>query len=1466
MKEFRLIDFETYDEIIDEEDEDYEDKYYLNKKFIIKLFGINDKGEQYCVYIDDFHPYFYIKVPSQMRTSELNRFMYSLKSVLGNYYKKSILNYEFVFKQTLYGFDNYKKYKFICITFKSYSCFCKVKRVLFYDTKSKVLKSKTHFNRYPIELYEANIPPLLRFFHERNISPSGWIKIHNEQDADEHLTHSTYECVCSYTDVEPILNKETGVPYNICSFDIEASSSHGDFPVPIKNYKKLSCQLIEHYTQIVSDIDLKDKEEFVFWLRQMLYQAFGFMDPYNVSIVYPKTRISKDVLDTKITCIYEKVYKILTYYCNDYEKQLSDLTKVFDKTFPKLEGDKTTYIGSTFWRVGETKPYLQHCLVLGECDQIDNIEIVCCKTEKELLLKWAELIQDENPDFMIGYNIFGFDYKFLYERSKENHCEKRFLMLSKNQDEICGKLVDNEYKIEETSITIASGTHNLEYVKMSGRIQIDMYNYLRRAYNLVSYKLDFVSGYFIGDTVKDIIHNTDDGTSHIISGNLVGLNKYNYVLFEEIGHSTDVYNGGEKFKVIAIDDTGYVVKGIVNPDIKNKKVRWCIAKDDVSPHDIFEMYKGSSADRAVIAKYCIQDCNLVHHIIQKIDVLTEFIEMSNICSVPIDYLVMRGQGIKLFSFIAKECRLKNTLIPVVEKHNDGGYEGAIVLKPKCGLYLDEPVACVDYSSLYPSSMISDNISHDSKVWTKEYDIEGNLIHETGIKDKNGDYMYDNLEGYEYVDITYDTYDYKRLKGNTSKLEKVKVGTKTCRWVQFKEGHAIIPSILKQLLSARKHTRTIAKYKKITLTDGTKYIGLMKKNNDTNEKIYIVLDKTKEMKSIDVQDIYTIDDYYNDFMKNVLNKRQLAIKVTANSVYGQCGAITSSFYEKDVAASTTATGRKLLNYAKHVVEEVYGDKLCDTPYGLVHSHAEYIYGDSVTGDTPVMLKYKGKIMIKRIDEIGSEWKPYTNFKIIDTKYSNRREKEQTQLKHKYYVWTSSGWSPLVRVIRHKCNKSIYRVRTLSSIVDVTEDHSLLDNKKCKLKPLDTIVGKTELLEHSYMKKPLQSYEDKEYYMCSSKLECSKLVQWLLYNKKTFHINTSRIHGRDIYEIYISTHTQTSVVQEIQKLYTHYNDFVYDIETEDGTFNVGFPLIVKNTDSVFMSFKLTTPDGKPIVGKEALKYTIELAKDVGKLASKFLKPPHELEYEKTFMPFCLLSKKRYVGMLYENDTEHCHRKSMGIVLKRRDNAPIVKDIYGGVIDILMNSKDYNGIKKSVEFTRSCLNDLIHGKIPIEKLIITKSLRQNYKNPQQIAHKVLSERMGLREPGNKPSVGDRIPYVYIENHKCKLQGERIEHPDYIKTHNLKPDYSFYITNQIMKPLQQIFALVLEQLPSFTHKDRMKMEQQIMSYKKKYTEEKYIEKQEELRNRKVKELMFDDILNKNIQRKRGQNLISNYIMRKRT
>ena len=95
--------------------------------------------------------------------------------------------------------------------------------------------------------------------------------------------------------------------------------------------------------------------------------------------------------------------------------------------------------------------------------------------------------------------------------------------------------------------------------------------------------------------------------------------------FEIEGHCIDQYRGGAKFKVTDIDnDSGtFLIKDKLVFE-EGKKINWCLAKDDVTPQDIFRMTNEGPNERAVIAKYCIQDCNLVHHLIGHINVYNNF--------------------------------------------------------------------------------------------------------------------------------------------------------------------------------------------------------------------------------------------------------------------------------------------------------------------------------------------------------------------------------------------------------------------------------------------------------------------------------------------------------------------------------------------------------------------------------------------------------------------------------------------------------------------------------------------------------------------------------------------------------------------------------------------------------------------------------------------------------------------------
>ena len=1260
---FKIVDFNVYNaKDLSESSDDEQNVYKDTNKFVIQIFGLDEDGKTYSLTAEDYHPFFYIMVNDNWTIQMKEGFLSHLKTKMGKFYEDSITECKIIKRKKLYGFDGGKEHKFIFIEFANLAAFNKAKNLWYSDYQNGhvLFKDGYKFNDTNIKLYEANIPPLLRFFHIRDISPSGWVAIPKkkaiENKCETKTVNCDYEFSTNYKNIIPLNNKETRVPYKIMSFDIEASSSHGDFPIPIKTYKKLATNIIEYFESLKMDMT---KELCSNILKRIILAAFGYEHMDKIDLVYPKKCLdSKEEVQrlceiwlksqvrnlqsssinsdaNNIEKIFEKICRAIDEDDNDEEfdkhiknyadkkativdiicdtkfereGKLVELNDSLRKVFPELEGDKCTFIGSTFMNYGNTEPHFNHCIVLNTCSDmpIQNSTIESYNTEKEVLLAWQQLVQRENPDIIIGYNIFGFDYEFMFRRAEENNCAEEFLKLSRNKNEICGtKDKDsNKWKIEESSIKIASGQHDLRFIKMNGRLQVDLYNFYRRESNLSSYKLDYVAGNFIGDYVKSIDTNTCLETT-VKTSNMTGLLVGSYVHFEEISYSVDYYADGTKYLVKYVDKINnmFIIEGIATPDIINKKVRWCLAKDDVTPKDIFRMTNGTADDRSVIAKYCIQDCNIVHYLFNKSDILTGFIEMAKICSVPINFLVMRGQGIKLTSYIAKKCREKRTLMPVIEKGGlDEGYEGAIVLEPKCDLYLDNPVACNDYASLYPSSMISENLSHDSKVWTREYDLAGNLIEEWGEKDKLGNYIYDELPNYTYVDVKYDTYVYRR-KHPKAAAQKILNGHKLCRFAQplEGEGEAVMPSILKELLKSRKDTR----------------------------------------KLIPLQT--------DEFMKNVLDQRQLGYKLTANSLYGQCGAKTSTFYEKDIAACTTAIGRKLLTYGKRIIEDCYGNNICETTnYGKVKTCAEYIYGD--------------------------------------------------------------------------------------------------------------------------------------------------------------------------------------------------------------------------TDSVFYTFNLEDLDGNKIRGKQALEITIELAQKVGDVSAKFLKSPHDFEYEKTFMPFCLLSKKRYVGMKYEFDPDKCKRNEMGIVLKRRDNAPIVKDIYGGIIDILMKKQN---IQEAIDFLRGCLQNIVEENYPMEKLIITKSLRSGYKNPQSIAHKVLADRITARDSGNKPCSGDRIPFVYIlTTDKKALQGNKIETPSFILENNLKIDYSFYITNQIMKPVQQLFALVLEKIWEMNKKlpKLNKFKQDIKQIKKEYLSDsdKYEKKIEMMRCKEIKILLFDEYLRETNNEKDGVQSLDKYFMKK--
>tara|TARA_Y100000389_G_scaffold76961_1_gene73739 strand:+ start:6745 stop:10668 length:3924 start_codon:yes stop_codon:yes gene_type:complete len=1103
--------------------------------YTMLIYGTDENNITYSINVIEYEPYFFVKAPEhwddysdkkyQDKVNELNFTLLNekyesqwngkkyKKNIISNHFKQHFNNLSVVKKKEFWGFTNERIFNYIKVSVKSLALFNQLK--YYFSSKKKD----------GFILYESNIDPFIRYIHEQDIKPCGWISIEDYEVSDNE-TICNYNITTNYKNVRS-LNINRIAPLLIASFDIECTSSHGDFPLPKKDYKKVAQDL----TNVARNGYEIDKSYLVYWLQCIITKDVNIGDNLIINRIYPKKNIKFEDIPKMIEKEAENIIKLLNKVSEidildeddddidnnkltvgEINKLEDEINKLLTRSLPPLSGDEIIQIGTTVHKYGSADIIYKNIISLNTCDKIEDCDVIECKTEKEVIMEWKKMLAELNPDVLIGYNIFGFDMSYLWDRTIELGINDTFAMGLGRQ--ITKKCILKEQTLSSSAL----GDNTLKYFDMDGIVIIDLLKIMQKDFKLDSYKLDNVASIYIGDK-----------------------------------------------------------------------------KDDLKPRELFEKYRGNSADRCVIAKYCVQDCALVNRLLHKLKILENNIGMGNVCLVPLNFLFRRGQGIKVFSLITKQCMDKGLVIPVINSYDNAyldtdGYEGAVVLDPNEGMYLNDPIVVFDYGSLYPSSMISKDLSHDRYVLNDKYIIDDPNI--------------------EYIDVSYDLYEGKGDK-------KKKCGVKTCKFAKIKDKdgkqkRGIIAEILIMLLNERKNTRKKIEYKTITTKNNSYYGYITEKENYYN----ILNIDTEETTKVNKDDVIDIKDTYSNFEKDVFDSLQSAYKITANSLYGQIGARTSPIYLKEIAACTTATGREMIMTAKKFVEKNY--------------NAEVIYGD--------------------------------------------------------------------------------------------------------------------------------------------------------------------------------------------------------------------------TDSIFCKFPLKDTNGNQIYGKQALQSAIEIGQIVEKDIAKIMPYPQKLNYEKTLYPFIILSKKRYVGNLYEFDVNKFKQKSMGIVLKRRDNANIVKKIYGGIIDILLNKQD---LQESIKFLNDELSDLVNGITSINDLIITKSLRGSYKDPTKIAHKVLADRIGSRDPGNKPMANDRVPYVYIKIDnitKDTLQGDRIENPEYILQNKLIPDYLHYITNQIMKPVIQLYALCLDELPNYDKETDYwdLLDSELKNSKTIYQDDdKRFNRVENLRLRMVKELLFDKFIN---------------------
>jgi DNA polymerase I len=225
-------------------------------------------------------------------------------------------------------------------------------------------------------------------------------------------------------------------------------------------------------------------------------------------------------------------------------------------------------------------------------------------------------------------------------------------------------------------------------------------------------------------------------------------------------------------------------------------------------------------------------------------------------------------------------------------------------------------------------------------------------------------------------------------------------------------------------------------------------------------------------------------------------------------------------------------------------------------------------------------------------------------------------------------------------------------------------------------------------------------------------------------------------------------------------------------------LGYRVVYGDTDSVFVK-----------VNEDDMEKIRAIGDRIAKHVSDQLPGFMELQFEKVFKRFLPLTKKRYMAWSFEPTADGWTEKidMKGIETVRRDWCGLVSESTRNVIEIILKRDDP---KAALKYFKGVIDDLLKKKIPMEKLVITKSMSKTPKSYIGMQpHIELVKKIQARN-GEAPGIGDRIGYVIVKG--TGLLSKRAEDPVYVMEKGLELDSQYYIENQLLPPLERIFGVL--------------------------------------------------------------------------
>jgi DNA polymerase elongation subunit (family B) len=1032
-------------------------------------------------------------------------------------------------------------------------------------------------------------------------------------------------------------------------------------------------------------------------------------------------------------------------------------------------------ISCTFAHEGE-KTYRKYLITAGDVndekiseeDKESEFMAVRCATEKELLEKFTDIVNEMNPNVIVGYNIFGFDIPYMIERSNHHKCFAYFSKMGFNRKK-CAKVKNIKWS------SSAYQDQQFQFLDAEGRLFIDLLPIVRRDYKLDNYRLKTVSTYFLGET-KDPL-------------SVKGIFR-SFELFMNAKQHEENY----KALVKEYDETTCEDQDILDEMFE---------KTERNFEKLTRLQRRAKNALSVCGKYCVQDSALVVKLMFKLQVWIGLCEMANVCYVQPLTLYTQGQQIKVFSQIYKYC-YDNKIVVEHDAYNtkeNERYMGAYVFEPIAGLY--ERVVPFDFNSLYPTTIIAYNIDYstlvidenipDEKCHVMEWNEHNGCEHDPKIiRKKELDDIIDEAQVYIKglrdlkkrekkkkteldEEIEREIEKIKPHREERAEISKSRPKIPMCAHRKYRfirEPRGVLPMILKHLLDSRKKTRQQIKEFK------------------------------EEMKTCDMEHKKELE-----LVVNVLDKRQLSYKISANSAYGAMGVKKGYLPFMPGAMTTTFKGRQNIEIVAKTISEKFKGKV--------------IYGDTdcVVENTPILVKYGDEIKYVFVSELS------------DGRWSRiNSNKELSKPKSYYQIWSDEGWTDIVNVVRCGVKKQIANVHTPIGIVFCSIKHSLLTNENQVVKPSNVKEGDFLKTFNLPIKQDTESYHVSgsdlynnnlsnafvlglffKYGLCCVSMassnswfwwriqrcgkepiiECVKILKEQNPNLN-FEINTQGgLTALSLIQDEKSCHygmAYNFVREYVKKFYGENGDIMIPNEILNGSIemqknflkgccggkingnikivslsalgaaglfyilrNLGYMVSVEEYDK---RYNISTCDSnveggnmfgvvtKITFGKYDCKYLYDIetenhhfAAGVGELivhnsnyihfphlkeagetwdyatmvadeVSKMFPPPMRLEFEEViYWNFFILTKKRYMYNSCQKDGVVSDKVGKkGVLLARRDNSPFVREIYEQVIKKIFKHDDVNDV---LYFILNEINKLCSRCFDVKNFVITKAV---------------------------------------------------------------------------------------------------------------------------------------------------------------